>query len=516
MKEGSFMIEILTTKQMGEAEQSSVKLGVSLAQLMDNAGEMLGREVLLFAQEKMLRNIVILIGNGNNGGDGSVCANYLAESGAAVTVVKMCREPKTELSKVAFEKIHNEIRIISCEDNDFNEVMGKAEIIVDCVFGTGFHGEIREKNMSYFETVAESKAYKIGCDVPSGVNSDNGYVSKGTVKCIKTITFHRAKLGMFLSPAKDYCGEIIVRDIKIPDGWEEFVSGNILKPSFDEIKSFLPKRNHNSHKGTYGKLMLVCGCENYMGAAFISASAALRSGVGIGNLCTPRSVVHALVSAMPECVLTGLDPNKEGYISSENIDKLIELSRSAAAMVIGCGLGACKDTEKLVCELIKNVNCPIILDADGINCLSKHIDILKEKQGEIILTPHPAELARLCNVDLTEVISNRIKYAKSLVKKYGVTVHAKGTQTITVTADAKCYLTDFGNTALAKGGSGDMLAGLIGSFVAQRIAFDKSCILASCLMGKTAEVLAEENSERGILARDIINAFPKVLKEWEE
>ena len=510
------MTDILTPKQMGEAEQASVKLGRSLSDLMKKAGEELGKEVLAFASEKMLRNVVILIGNGNNGGDGSVCANFLVEAGIIPTVVKMCGNPKTELSIAVFNDLHQSIPIKSCDDIEFDEIIDNSEIIVDCVFGTGFHGDIREKNIHAFEKILMSKAYKIGCDVPSGVNSANGYVSKGTISCIKTVTFHRAKLGMFLSPAKDYCGEIVVKDIGIPDGWESFIDGTIQKPNSDEIRPLLPVRNRNSHKGTYGKLMLVCGCENYMGAALISSSSALRSGVGICNLCTPKSVASALVSAMPECVLTGLTADDNGFISSENIDRLVLLSKSSSAMVLGCGLGISENTKRLVFELIKKVECPMILDADGINCLSEHIDVLKEKQGEIILTPHPAELARLCDVSLSDLLIDRFGYSKIIADKYDVIVHAKGTQSMTVTPSGKCFITDFGNTALAKGGSGDMLAGLIGSFVAQGVSSEKACLLASCLMGTTAETLADENSERGIIARDIINAFPKVLKEWEQ
>lgn len=510
------MFDILTPKQMGEAEKASVKLGVSLKQLMDNAGMALGREVLKSAQEKMLRNIVILAGNGNNGGDGLVCADFLAESGVVPTVILICGQPKTELAKGAFERLHADINVISGESDKFNAVINNAEIIVDCVFGTGFHGEIREKVLPVFEALGKSKAYKIACDIPSGVNSLNGHISRGGLKCDKTVTFHRAKTGMFFSPARDVCGEISVKDIGIPFGWEEFIDYSIEKPEFEEIKSLLPERSRNSHKGTYGKLTLICGCENYMGAALISAKAALRSGLGIGNLCTPKSVAASLVSALPECVYTGLKASEDGYISAENIPLLIKISESSSAMVLGCGLGISEDTKQVVFQLIKNAGCPIILDADGINCLSEHINVLKEKQSEIILTPHPAELARLCKTELSEILSDRVGYAAALAEKYGVTVHAKGTQTVTATPSGRCYITDFGNTALAKGGSGDMLAGLIGSFTAQGMVPHEACMLASCLMGKTAEHLSVTKSERGILASDIIDTFPEVLKSWEE
>ena len=509
------MFDILTPEQMGMAEQASVRLGVSLDELMDTAGQALGREVLSSAQEKMARNIVILIGSGNNGGDGSVCANFLSKSGVTPTVVLMCGKPKTELAINAFESMADDISVISCDDEQFADVVSRAEIIVDCVFGTGFHGEIRENMLSAFEIINKSSAYKIACDVPSGANSLNGYVSAGSVSCDKTVTFHRKKLGLCLSPAKEFCGELIVKDIGIPDGWEEDIGCSIEQPDENAIKTLLPERRRYSHKGTYGRLMLVCGCENYMGAAFISTKSALRSGVGIAQLCTPKSVAQAIVSAMPESVYTSLTCDEYGYITEENIPKLIELSKSADAMVIGCGLGITDGTKKVVYELIKNVGCPIIVDADGINCLSEHIDVLKEKQSEVILTPHPAELSRLCRVGVADILSDRLGYALGLAEKYGVTVHAKGTQSMTVTADGRCYTTDFGNTALAKGGSGDMLAGLIGSFTAQGVKPENACVLASCLMGKTAEHLALQASERGILASDIIAEFPNVIKGWE-
>ena len=510
------MFDILTPEQMREAEQASVKLGVSLAQLMENAGEKLGREVLCAAQEKMSRRIIILAGSGNNGGDGFVCANFLAESGVMPTVILVCGQPKTELAKAVFDRLHKSIQVIDSASEEYEARILDAEIIVDCVFGTGFHGGFRGNASSVFDIVNASKAYKIACDIPSGANSLNGLVSEGTPVCNKTVTFHCTKTGMLLSPAKDYCGEVTVSDIGIPDGWEKYIDYSVEKPEEERIKELLPKRTRNSHKGTYGKLMLVCGCENYMGAAAISGNSALRSGVGITNLCTPKTVARALVSAMPECVFTGLECDEKGFITEGNIDLLIGQSKAASAIVIGCGLGVTEGTKKVVYQLIKNAKCPVIVDADGINCLSEHIDVLEEKQSEIILTPHPAELARLCSVSVSDIVADRLGYAMSLAKKYGVTVHAKGTQTITVSSDLSCYITDFGNSALAKGGSGDMLAGLIGSFTAQGVKPESACILASCLMGRSAEYLSESLSERGILARDIMGALPDILKEWEQ
>ncbi|MDE6150228.1 MAG: NAD(P)H-hydrate dehydratase [Ruminococcus sp.] len=509
------MDRILTPKQMSEAEQASVKLGVPLGELMDNAGEALAKEILSVAQSKMLRQIVILTGNGNNGGDGLVCADFLAKSGVIPTVILMCGEPKTELSKAAFTRLDKSIKVTDKDSYEFNSIINNAEIIADCVFGTGFHGEIKSDLLPYFEIIKKSQAYKIACDCPSGVNCLNGQISNGTLKCHKTITFYCSKTGLHFHPAKDFCGEITVASIGIPKGCDKGLTFSIGEVKKTEIKKLLPIRKRNSHKGTYGKLMLICGCEQYMGAAALCAKAALRSGVGIVNLLTPKVIAQSLVSAMPECTFTSLKTDENGFSTAENIPMIIERSKDCSAIVIGCGLGVTDGTKTLVYDVIKNAKCPIIIDADGINCLSEHIDVLEEKQAEVILTPHPAELARLCGVSTNEVLSDRIKYALLLAQKYNITIHAKGTQTITTMADGSCFITDFGNTALAKGGSGDLLAGLIGSFMAQGVCSKNACLLASCLMGSTAERLAESQSERGIIASDIISCIPQELKSWE-
>ncbi len=508
------MFDILTPQQMGCAEQASVKLGTSLSELMDNAGARLYKEIYRSALSLSAKNVLLLIGKGNNGGDGLVAANLLFDAGFKVIIYLPCGFPATDLSSAAYDKLNKTIPVI-CEDIEkLKDAVNMSQIIVDCVFGTGFHGDLRESIMPVFELIEKAKAYKIACDVPSGVNSLDGYASKGTVHYNKTVTFHRAKIGMFLSPAKDFCGNIYVCDISIPEGWENDIDISVEKPDLDCIRKLLPARNRNSHKGTYGKLMLVCGCENYMGAPLISAKAALHSGVGITNLCTPKSVASALVSAAPECVFTGLLADNEGYIAAVNANKLVEMSKSSQAMVIGCGLGVSENTKALVSQLIKSSECPVILDADGINCICENIDILSKRKSEIILTPHPAELARLCSCSVDEILQDRLKYANALARKYGVTVHAKGTQTFTVTENS-CFITDFGNTALAKGGSGDMLAGLIGSFRAQGLSGVNACILSSAVMGSSAEYLSKNNSERSILASDIISAFSKLFKEWE-
>lgn len=506
---------IVTPPQMRTAELAAADHGVSVSGLMDTAGEALGRRVLSVAQKLMRKNILIICGTGNNGGDGYVAADFLLSSAADVVIVK-CGEPKTELAKAAYSRVKGRCEMVSLSNAVVHPSLTDAsEIVVDCVYGIGFRGELSSELQMLFLRFSLSDAYLIACDAPSGVNSLNGKAAPNAFDADETLTFHRPKLGLLLSPAKELCGRIITADIGIGDYVDEYAKVVLFNTDRAFASSLLPFRIEDSHKGTFGRLTMVCGSGAYPGAAMISTKAALRSGVGLVNLCTTDNVITASVSAMPECTYTRVPCDENGFMTEDAAEIILRSMDRSAAAVIGCGLGKTEATEKLVTELIRRAKCPLIIDADGINCLSAHIDVLKEKQTEIILTPHPAELARLCGTDTPSVMQDLFGHVCELSEQYGVTVHAKNTQTLTVREHIG-FLTDFGCSALAKGGSGDMLAGLIGGFVSQGVAPDHACVLADCVMGTSARMLCREQSSRGILASDIIARIPYTLHEMEQ
>ena len=505
----------LTPPQMRTAELAASAHGVSVADLMDNAGEALGRLVLTAAQRLMKRKILIICGVGNNGGDGFVAAYFMLQSAAEMTIVT-CGAPKTDLAKAAFAKIKDRVETVTLEEVLASpDIVDGAEIIVDCVFGIGFHGELSHDLQKLFLRCDLGKAYRIACDCPSGINCMSGRISPNAFEAHETMTFHRPKLGMLMSPAKEHCGKIVCVDIGIGDYVEEYAKVQLIAADRELVKQMLPYRVEDSHKGVYGRVVLVCGSSTYPGAAMIAAKSALRSGVGIVNLCTPERVTIPAVAVMPECTFTPLGSDENGFITEDSLDAILKATERAGACVIGCGLGRTESLQNLVCELVRRVKCPLIIDADGINCLAKHIDVLKEKQSEIILTPHPAELARLCGTDTASVTQDLFGHACEIAEQYSVKVHAKNTQTLTVSS-LTCYLTDFGCSALAKGGSGDMLAGLIGGFTAQGVAADRACVLADYVMGRSARALCETLSPRGVLPSDIIAQFPRTLYELEK
>ncbi|MBR4622140.1 MAG: NAD(P)H-hydrate dehydratase [Ruminococcus sp.] len=505
---------VLTPPQMRTAELAASAHGVDVKKLMDNAGETLGRRVLTVAQKLMKDNIVFLCGSGNNGGDGYVAVDFLLSSAAHITVVR-CGEPKTDLAKAAFALVKKRCEIISLDEAvDSKDVLSSAGVIVDCVFGIGFTGELSSDLQRLFLRAALSDAYKISCDVPSGINSLNGRICPNTFEADETITFHKPKLGMLLSPAKECCGKVTVADIGIGDYVDEYCDNKIFTTDKAFVSSLLPYRTENAHKGIFGRVTLVCGSRLYPGAAMIAAASAMRSGVGMVNLCCAVNAIPPLASSMPECTYTPVPCDTIGFFSPDAIDSVMEQIDKSEAAVIGCGLGFTDSTKTLVHEIIRRSKTPLILDADGINCISGHIDILKEKQTEIVLTPHPTELARLCGTDTQSVMQDLFGHACEIANQYGVVVHAKNTQTLTVIGD-QCYLTDFGCSALSKGGSGDMLAGLIGGLAAQGIATDRACVLADYIMGTSARELCRDQSPRGVLASDIIARFPRTFFEME-
>ena len=422
------MDRILTVEQMTFCEHEAEKYGVSLAQLMDNAAAQLAE--VIASNSSASSKIVLLIGKGNNGGDGLVAANLLAEQGLKPAVVLCCGEPDTDLSSAAYARLDKSVEVLKTE-NALDVIEG-ADVLVDCI-----------------DERCENTLYPVVTPI------------------------------------------------------------DVVK-----ARAALPFRPADGHKGTFGKVVSVAGSESYIGAAGLSAMAAMRTGVGLFELCTAKSVVNSLSAGMYECTYSAMKTDKDGFMVAENAEAILKKCEKASCLLIGCGLGHTAQTEKLVAELIENAEIPIVLDADGINSLCPNIDVLLKKKSTVILTPHPAELARLCGVTVGEVMSDRLGFAYRLSEKYGVTVLAKSADTFAVDG-GKVYLCTEGTTALAKGGSGDMLAGIVSSYVAQGCNALDAAALGSFTLGSTGLLAGYKRSERGIIARDVIDALPRFLYDLE-
>ncbi|MCD7786002.1 MAG: NAD(P)H-hydrate dehydratase [Oscillospiraceae bacterium] len=299
-----------------------------------------------------------------------------------------------------------------------------------------------------------------------------------------------------------------------PNGGDIQVVGKYVAESL--MRENIGSRPVNSHKGTFGRLLSVVGSDRYPGASAISTLSALRSGVGLMSVCTTERSAISLASNVRECTLFPCHSDEDGFIkpTEHELSGILELLCASNAVLIGCGLGTSDSAMAVLEEIIENANCPIIIDADGINLVSKRIELLRKAKTDVILTPHPAELSRLAQVDTKTAIKDRYEIAKRLADDSGVTVVSKSSSTLIVNPK-ESYVTMFGNNGLSKGGSGDMLAGLIASFTAQGKLPVTAAILGNYAMGASCEEVSKRLSRIGMLASDIISYLPELFKNFE-
>ncbi len=494
-----------TIKQLDE--RAINEFGISPLTLMKSAASNVTRAIV----DKINYNnkVCILCGKGNNGGDGYHIAHLLNKQSIDVYVIDVFETPpfSYEAKECRNEYISHGGRIIGTE-NAFDEIKN-ADIIIDAIFGVGFKGKIENDTICarLIEACNASPAYKIAVDAPSGIDCGDGTVNGVCFKAQLTVTICLYKTGLFSYPARAYCGEIIKVDLCFPKRLTDSFKHDALIPDDDYISNVLPKRACDSHKGTYGKAVLFCGSPLMTGAAYLSATAALRSGVGLIVLACDKDTLPILQSRLSEPIFY----NTGDLENPEDLQKLISLCDSAEAVLIGPGLGKQKKVQDACINIIKNTTSKLIIDADGINSLIGNINVLKEAKQTPVITPHPAEFSRICQKSINEVQNNRLNLARDFASEYACVVVLKGASTVIYSPCGKCAVNITGNSGLSKGGSGDVLAGVITSLYAQGLsAFDA----ASCgvyLHGKAADNLEISISQYGLLPSDLPLEIAKLL-----
>ncbi len=479
-------MSVLTAALIKSSEESAVKSGAfSFRELMYTAGTTAGK-IIFQKYDCQGKKIAVVCGNGNNGGDGFVIASYLYELGADVTIVTPLGIPKTENALYYYKKAEK-IKKTANLSGDF-------DIIIDAVFGIGLDREVSQSLCELFEKINKSSAIKIAVDIPSGIEADTGKVLGAAVCADLTISFIALKPCFLLPYGSDYCGEVFVADIGVaPCG---YTYQTIKKPHF-------PKRPHNSHKGTFGTALLICGSYGMAGAAILAAKAALRSGLGIAKCVLCEGIYSAFTSALPEAVCLPKKQSSDGKLCFDGFDLPTALS-GCSALLFGCGIGQSDDTFKILEEIIEKSNIPTVIDADGINLISQSIDLLKKSKAPIIITPHPGEMARLCGCTTAEIEADRINKAKQFAKEYNCIVVLKGANTIVATSNGDISINIIGNPGMATGGSGDVLAGILVSLLAQGIPPIEAAKSAVYLHSEAGDRVAKRRGERSLIPSDII------------
>ncbi len=481
-------MKVLTRSLIRESEENAVNCGdFSFLELMKTAGGN-AAEIIINKYDLKNKKVAVLCGNGNNGGDGFVIANSLLKAEANVSVFLPLGNPKTEHALHYFSLLPK--NIIK------NEFSGEFDFIIDAVFGIGLCRNLSDVLISLINNVNNQNAVKIAVDIPSGINCDTGEILGGAFKADLTITFIAPKPCFYLPSSSEFCGEVMVCDIGVKP-----IDSNLnllYNPA-------LPRRPKNSHKGTFGTALLICGSYGMAGAAILSTKAALRSGLGIAKCMMPKSIYKIITTAIPEAVCLPKSQALKGTLSPFiNLKPALEKTN---AVLFGCGLSNSHSTFILLKKLIKTAKCPIIIDADGINALAKRIDLLKKANAPIILTPHPAEMSRLLKCDVKTVETNRIEVATNFAKQYNCILVLKGSNTLVATPSGEIFINAIGNSGMATGGSGDVLAGIIVSLLAQGLSPIEAAKSAVYMHSHAADQIAKLIGEAALLPSDMIEAL---------
>jgi len=496
-------------------------LGIKSSELMENAGRGIAERILAGElPSPSLSKAVVICGKGNNGGDGFVVARYLSQAGVRVTVYFL--GPLDQLppdAKLNFDRAAG-------MDIELKEVTSIAdlppeldcEIIVDAIFGTGFEGAPRGLSGELIEYINRQDRTVISVDLPSGLNADTGAFGGAVVYADQTFTLAQPKLGLFISPGREAAGEVEVVPIGIPD---EVVASFDLKINLTTaalVRESLPARKPDGHKGDFGKVLVIAGSTGLTGAAALAGESALRTGSGLVKVACPRSVQPVLAGKLTEVMTYPLpDVSKRGALALRALGELRELIKEHDSVVIGPGIGRHRETRELVRRLVSRIDKPTIVDADGLHALAGHPEILKECPSLLVLTPHPGEFARLSGTTAPSEshLQGRADCAVKFATDNGVVLVLKGSPTLVASPDGECYLNPTGNSGMATGGTGDVLSGIVGSLLGQRVPAFEAAVTAVYVHGLAGDFAAEIKTRRAMIAGDLIACLPEVFQVME-
>lgn len=438
------------------------------------------------------KRFLIFAGKGKNGGDAIAIARYLVLEGAEVSVflIKDKDEELSPITQLQLDRLR-EIRPSSIMDFTLEKVKG--DFLIDGLFGTGFKGELREPYSSVVGYMNSLGIPIISIDVPSGLDASTGKISNNCVRANYTFTLGLPKLGLFVYPGAEFVGKVHLINLGFP--LDRFIRREYELIDESLIKSILPSREPDSHKGTYGRIGIIAGSSNYPGASILVTKGALASGAGLVTLFATPDMYQMLYSIDPEVTL---------YPRENWTDLLSSLS----SLVLGPGIG--KQDASFISNILGIIKVPVVLDADGLNSIVGSVDILKSSQAPIIITPHPGEMARLIGKEIAFVQSNRLEVAINFSKEYGVITVLKGARTVISSLEGITYINPTGNPSMATGGMGDVLSGLIGGFIARGLSPLYASILGVYMHGLAGDRLSKRQER--VLAQEVANEVPILLR----
>jgi len=513
-------MKVVTAEQMREIDRGAAELGVATETLMENAGRAVAEETRRFLGGVIGKHVLVIVGPGNNGGDGLVAARYLEEWGAEVNLY-LCSRGTAGDKNLDLARQRGIPATQADEDGDFaslDELLASSEVVIDGVFGTGRSRAVEGVFKQVLTRVVAAKGKRprlcvVAVDMPSGLDADTGAVDANCPHVDATVTLGYPKPGLFNFPGAERAGKVIVADIGIPPTLGENVVTELI--TADWARSVLPQRPLDANKGSFGRVLVVAGSINYIGAAYLACMGAARVGTGLVTLSTARSLQAILAEKLTEVTYAPLPEAEAGIIASAAASVLQEWLPGYDALLIGCGLGQSAQVVEFVKAALfglpQSSSPGLVVDADALNTLAQVPGWWQKLSQGAILTPHPGEMARLTGVSVDEVQQQRLETARKTAAQWGKVVVLKGAYTVVAAPDGRARISQVANPGLASAGTGDVLSGVIAGLVAQGLPLFDAAACGVYLHGQAGEVVKEEIGEAGMLAGDLLPVLPKVI-----
>jgi len=501
--------KLLTAARVRALDAHAIReLGVPSTLLMTNAAAHVA-EAALCLLEGRNRTAAVFAGPGNNGGDGIAAALCLLKRGVPVRVFltgdRERMTPDAREMERRLAEFGGATETWLPEDPGQNDYVNHCGVLIDAIFGFGLHAPVQGAALAAIRAMNGASAPVVAADMPSGIETDTGNVLGEAAYADVTVTFSALKPGHVLEEGAAHSGRVLVRDIGIPAAETDAVPSDMFAVTADAVR--LPRRPRVSHKGDYGRVLILGGSVGYTGAPLFAAQAAVRSGAGLVFLGVPESVYPIVAAGCRETMPFPL-PDVGGMLAPAAWDAIAEKLAGCDVCLVGPGLGRSPETEALVLRLLRESPVPLILDADGINALAGHINELDEANVPVFLTPHAGEFARLGGV----IGADRLAAARGFAEAHRCTLVLKGHRTVTALPDGRVYVNTGGNPGMARGGTGDVLAGVLAAFLGQKLPVWDGVFVHSA----AGDLAAAELGEYGMTPSDLLDRLPAVLKNHSE